>query len=259
MTDHVEPSREAVIIDRARWEAENNFDGHCYTITQDAFDALLDLAALTPPVTVSEDAVERRMLGYHHMRSGGRCDWTHLREAVAEATTGSRAHSKGFDPDFYPGHQMVEGINYNSLDRIVTAFVDAALSTLPQGVSPVDRTCNCPSNIEGHHPLCIENYRGKEVSPALMDEVSLAECPVGLFWCGDTLALKTEYGNNDGRIDAYIVDSGEFFWGEAPQTIASQRAQRVVPIDTDIARTLLSKLTPRGEGTAEGIGAAAAE
>lgn len=58
--------------------------------------------------------------------------------------------------------------------------------------------------------------------------VSLASCPIGLFLddCGQ-LCLKTEYGNNEGRIDAYIVSSGEFFWGAPPQTIASQRAQQV--------------------------------
>ena len=61
--------------------------------------------------------------------------------------------------------------------------------------------------------------------------VALDECPVGLFLCGDTLALKTEYGNNEGRIDAYIVSSGEFFWGKAPQTIQSQRAQIVQPLE----------------------------
>lgn len=61
--------------------------------------------------------------------------------------------------------------------------------------------------------------------------VALAECPIGLFRCGDALCLKTEYGNNEGRIDAYIVSSGEFFWGDAPQTIASQRAQLVQPIE----------------------------
>lgn len=70
-------------------------------------------------------------LGYHDMASRGRCDWTHLREAVAEATMGSRTNAPPFDPDFYPGHQMVSGINYNSLDRIVTAFVDAALRAAP--------------------------------------------------------------------------------------------------------------------------------
>jgi hypothetical protein len=66
------------------------------------------------------------------------------------------------------------------------------------------------------------------------DDVPLAECPIGLFRYGDTLALKTEYGNNEGRIDAYIVPSGEFFWGAHPQSIASQRATLVRPI-TEIA------------------------
>lgn len=61
---------------------------------------------------------------------------------------------------------------------------------------------------------------------------TLARCPIGLFESeGGELCLKTEYGNNEGRIDAYIVSSGEFFWGSAPQTIASQRKQLVSPVD----------------------------
>lgn len=60
---------------------------------------------------------------------------------------------------------------------------------------------------------------------------TLDRCPIGLFRSeAGTLCLKTEYGNNEGRIDAYIVDSGEFFWGAAPQTIESQRAQVVYPV-----------------------------
>ena len=61
--------------------------------------------------------------------------------------------------------------------------------------------------------------------------VTLAACPIGLFVskCG-TLALKTEYGSNEGRIDAYIISSGEFFWGKHPQTIENQRKQRVHPV-----------------------------
>lgn len=61
--------------------------------------------------------------------------------------------------------------------------------------------------------------------------VTLKECPVGLFVheTGE-LCLKTEYGNNEGRIDAYIVDSGEFFWGSQPQSIANQRRQMVRPV-----------------------------
>ncbi|MFD1477443.1 hypothetical protein, partial [Ancylobacter polymorphus] len=60
---------------------------------------------------------------------------------------------------------------------------------------------------------------------------TLAECPVGLFLSdGGELCFKSEYGDNNGRIDAYIVRSGEFFWGAPPQTIASQRRQVVRPV-----------------------------
>ena len=59
---------------------------------------------------------------------------------------------------------------------------------------------------------------------------TLAACPIGLFMSGDELCLKTEYGNNEGRIDAYIVSSGEMYWGLPPQTIESQRGSIVIPI-----------------------------
>ncbi len=59
---------------------------------------------------------------------------------------------------------------------------------------------------------------------------TLLNAPIGLFMSGGELCLKTEYGNNEGRIDAYIVRSGEFFWGSAPQTIENQRKQIVQPM-----------------------------
>ena len=63
------------------------------------------------------------------------------------------------------------------------------------------------------------------------ETTTLALCPVGLFLAeSGALCVKTEYGTNEGQIDAFIVSSGEFFWGRAPQTIASQRAQVVTPI-----------------------------
>jgi len=61
--------------------------------------------------------------------------------------------------------------------------------------------------------------------------VTLAECPIGLFISADGgLCLKTEYGNNEGRIDAYIVSSGEFFLVANPQTTENQRRQMVTPV-----------------------------
>jgi hypothetical protein len=66
--------------------------------------------------------------------------------------------------------------------------------------------------------------------------VRLARCPIGLFMHGDTLCLKTEYGSNEGRIDAYIVSSGEFYWGDAPQTIENQRKQLVRPVRAELEK-----------------------
>jgi peptidyl-tRNA hydrolase len=80
---------------------------------------------------------------------------------------------------------------------------------------------------------------------------TLAECPVGLFVSSyGTLCLKSEYGNNEGRIDAYIVDSGEFFWGENPQTIANQRRQIVRPV-TVRAGYESASARPVGDGGAD--------
>lgn len=81
--------------------------------------------------------------------------------------------------------------------------------------------------------------------------VRLDECPVGLVWWGDTLVLKTEYGTNEGRIDAYIVSSGEMFWGPPPQTIESQRVCMVIPVDTDFVEKVLA---PTCGSTGDGSG-----
>lgn len=61
---------------------------------------------------------------------------------------------------------------------------------------------------------------------------TLADCPIGLFEYQGELCLKTEYGTNDGRIDAYIVSSGEFFWGGGG--IAGQRKVMVTPVQVRI-------------------------
>ena len=65
---------------------------------------------------------------------------------------------------------------------------------------------------------------------------TLADCPVGMFmseW--NTLCMKTEYGNNEGRIDAYIVESGEFFWGGTSKP-EDQRGVYVMPLVLTINR-----------------------
>lgn len=83
-----------------------------------------------------------------------------------------------------------------------------------------------------------------------MSTVTLAECPIGLFIADSgELCLKTEYGGGDGRIDAYIVSSGEMFWGAAPQTIASQRASMVTPVENvTLHKRPVAFRVPNGDG-----------
>jgi len=58
----------------------------------------------------------------------------------------------------------------------------------------------------------------------------LDECPVGLFFSMGELCVKTEYREASGAITAFIVSSGEFFWGPYPQTVANQNAETVTPV-----------------------------
>ena len=58
-----------------------------------------------------------------------------------------------------------------------------------------------------------------------MKQVRLVDAPIGLFRCNGILALKTEYGTEHNRDsgtivtpDCYIVNSGEYFWGQAKTT-----------------------------------------
>lgn len=60
---------------------------------------------------------------------------------------------------------------------------------------------------------------------------TLEGAPVGLLLFNDQLIMKTEYRTKQGAIEAYIVSSGEFFWGDAPQTVQSQLRQRVQVVD----------------------------
>ena len=55
-----------------------------------------------------------------------------------------------------------------------------------------------------------------------------------LFICGDTLALKSEYATikatNERQEDAYIVGSGEYFWGGA-STVKDRDELKVVEVE----------------------------
>jgi hypothetical protein len=60
-------------------------------------------------------------------------------------------------------------------------------------------------------------------------KMTLCDCPPGLFRFGRTLCFKSEYGDNSGPIDAYVVSSGEFFWGGA-KTGSEQAELLVTPV-----------------------------
>lgn len=61
-------------------------------------------------------------------------------------------------------------------------------------------------------------------------EVRLADLEPGkLFRFGDTIGFKSEY-RTGGAIEAFIVGSGEMFWG-GTNTAQDQRELMVEPID----------------------------
>ena len=57
----------------------------------------------------------------------------------------------------------------------------------------------------------------------------LIDAPVGLFLFDGVMCLKTEY-STDGRVDAFVVESGEFFCGGATTTEELNNLE-VVPIE----------------------------
>ena len=68
-----------------------------------------------------------------------------------------------------------------------------------------------------------------------MKKVKLIDAPVGLFLYEDTLCLKTEYMHKSfkqttPRVEAYIVDSGETFWGGV-KTAEEVNSLMVTPLD----------------------------
>jgi len=58
----------------------------------------------------------------------------------------------------------------------------------------------------------------------------LDQCPPGLFIAGDCLGFKSEYRNEKGTCEAYVVASGEFFWGGA-KTAEDREALIVTPVE----------------------------
>jgi hypothetical protein len=80
--------------------------------------------------------------------------------------------------------------------------------------------------------------------------VSLEELPAGsLFYYNNTLCLKTEYKSEGGAIEAFIVGSGEMFWG-GTKDAASQRKLMISPVSNPGA---VAQSTPTPPGIVEQI------
>lgn len=62
--------------------------------------------------------------------------------------------------------------------------------------------------------------------------IPFVHCPPGLFWHGETLCFRSEYGD-----DAYIVASGEFFVGGVRRE--NRNSLMVIPVDPDDADAAL--------------------
>lgn len=81
------------------------------------------------------------------------------------------------------------------------------------------------------------------VVPLTSGRVPLYMAPVGLFDFDGTLCVKTEYSTN-GRPDAYIVDSGEYFWGGTSDPSVAAR-HMVTPLTVRHNKRSLRKAHPK--------------
>lgn len=74
---------------------------------------------------------------------------------------------------------------------------------------------------------------------------TLAQCPPGLFLFGNCLGFKSEYRSDAGHIEAFVVASGEYFWGGAksseereglmvhPVAIVDAGSFRLIPLEPE--------------------------
>lgn len=66
-----------------------------------------------------------------HLPAYGSIPWQSLYDAISDAQTGTKGLWKPEHADLYPGHNMVS-MNLNSLNRIVTGYLQAAQPPAPE-------------------------------------------------------------------------------------------------------------------------------
>lgn len=108
-----------------------NPDACCCVCGKDAMlEYLADPSSAPAPDTVGVpgEAFDGK---WQDMPTYGEMPFSQLVEAVSEAIYAKRDIDVGVDAEKFIGHQMLPAINYNSLNRIVSAFVRSALLATP--------------------------------------------------------------------------------------------------------------------------------
>ena len=132
----------------------------------------------------------------------------------------------GYFTAYHVGHQWVCTDQNCSWRRAQIPRGENDVDAASTGATPTDRITTDEAAPAGN-----SRDGGERPAPATTlsagalgtEDVSLADCPIGLFMHDGELCLKTEYGNNDGQIDAYIVSSGEYFWGGTSKAMDQRR------------------------------------
>ena len=70
--------------------------------------------------------------------------------------------------------------------------------------------------------------------------MTLGDCPPGLFLFNGHFGFKTEYTDQNGP-EAYVVESGEYFWGGADGDKCKRANLVVMPVIIDKSRKLLNE------------------
>lgn len=88
---------------------------------------------------MTDQATDGAAVDIPPLPSSGDVDFRLLRALVSEANCGVREDRGRKNPAIYSGHEMVSGINYNSLNRIVTGYARAQLTAATKRAEQAER------------------------------------------------------------------------------------------------------------------------
>lgn len=226
------------LINNAQSNATVAWIGHGNDATADEIAAYIE--ALSPStIAAILDHITLQILHSHNQFSPRRSEGTDDMTLTEEVKQAVRKAEAALEDASRAGLEKAKDIRAGIEDhtfRMVHAFIGAEAALAARSPAPADAELATREDIEAHNKSIARWREDALRKPAdaqptqVGEEVTLGECPIGLFMAGGELCLKTEYGDNNGRIDAYIVSSGEFFWGGTSGAEA-QRKVKVRPFD----------------------------